>query len=75
MVSNNVFLDNQFGFRAKRNTEHALLKCLTNIYRSLNKDKSVSGIFHTIKKFLSTEDNGILLHQLYNGGKMKIGVA
>ena len=54
----------QFGFRAKYNTTHALMKLMTGISDSIDQKKSTIGIFIDLKKAFDTVNHKILREKL-----------
>ena len=57
----NILHDCQFGFRAGRSPNMALLSLIENITTSLDDHKHAVGVFMDIKKAFDTIDHNILL--------------
>ena len=66
--SNNVLFKNQFGFRKKYSTTHALLDITERIKESIDKNKYGCGIFVDIRKAFDTVNHSILLSKLEHYG-------
>lgn len=64
----NFFCSNQFGFRAGLSTEDAILRVCSQLYGSLNSNKSTMGLFIDMTKAFDMVDHDLLLSKLYNAG-------
>ena len=62
------FFPNQFGFRPKHSTQHAVISLVNNITNSLDTRDIVIGVFLDLKKAFDTVDHTILLKKLYAYG-------
>ena len=60
----NLIYLNQFGFRLKHSTIHALINMTEIIRQSIDKNKFVAGIFIDLQKAFDTVDHEILLQKL-----------
>ena len=68
LISNNILFKNQFGFRKKYSTTHALLDITEKIKDSIDKKKYGCGIFVDISKAFDTLKHNILLTKLDHYG-------
>ena len=68
MEKNNLICKNQFGFRPKHSTQHAVISLVNNITNSLDTRDIVIGVFLDLKKAFDTMDHTILLKKLYAYG-------
>lgn len=59
---------NQYGFRKKHSTDHALIQLVNNIQEKIDAGEYVCGVFVDLQKALDTVDHKILLHKLSNCG-------
>ena len=65
----NSYLDNnQFGFRAKKSTTHAIMNFLQYIYDNLDSSKLVFSIFLDFRKAFDSVNHNILLSKLNSYG-------
>ena len=64
LEENNILFENQYGFRAKHNTTHAVLKLSNLISNALNEGKQAIAIFVDTKKAFDCTDHDILLKKL-----------
>ena len=60
----NILYKNQFGFRSKHSTSHALISLIEYIKKELDSGKLVCGIFIDLQKAFDTVDHEILLSKL-----------
>ena len=68
MDQNFIVFQNQFGFRSKHSTEHALTNLTEEIRKSIDKGKFSCGVFIDLRKAFDTVDHEILLHKLNHYG-------
>lgn len=60
-----VFFDNQFGFRAKHSTDHAVLSIIVDKIQRANDERDFSfGIFLDCRKAFDTTNHEILLEKI-----------
>ena len=64
----NYFCNNQFGFRAKHSTEHAVLSLMDRIYKHLNSKEYVILLSLDLTKAFDVIRHDILLKKLDNAG-------
>ena len=64
----NVIFDNQFGFREKHSTNHALIALTELVRKALDNNQFSAGIFIDLKKAFDTVDHNILLQKLNHYG-------
>ena len=62
--NNNLFYENQFGFREKKNTSLAISKLMENLYQSFNDSEIKQGVFIDFSKAFDTIDHNILIKKL-----------
>jgi hypothetical protein len=62
----NSIYHNQFGFRKKHPTVHALTKLTEQVKLGLDNNEFACGIFIDLKKAFDTVDHSILLSKLYH---------
>ena len=60
----NIFYKYQFGFRKNHATTNALTEVIDYIYKSLDEENYISGIYIDLKKAFDTVQRKILLHKL-----------
>lgn len=65
---NSIIYQNQFGFREKHSTKHALINLTENIRQSIDKGKYTCGVFIDLQKAFDTVDHEILLYKLNHYG-------
>jgi len=68
LVKHNILYKHQFGFRKNYSTALALIEVMDNIYKKLDEQHFVLGIFLDLQKAFDTVNHEILLHKLYNYG-------
>lgn len=61
---NKIFFEQQFGFRAKHSTTHAILLIIDKIQKAIEKKLYSCGIFLDLSKAFDTVDHKILLKKL-----------
>ena len=65
---NNIFFKNQFGFRKKHNTTHAIIALTEKIRNCLDKNEFAVGVFVDLQKAFDTVDHNILINKLSHYG-------
>ena len=73
LTKNNVLYKYQFGFRRNHSTALALIEVLDNIYRKLDENETVLGIYLDLQKAFDTVNHEILLYKLHYYGIRGIG--
>ncbi len=68
LEANNILYENQFGFRKKNSTVHALIQITEQIRESIDKGKYGCGIFIDLRKAFDTVNHNILLKKLEHYG-------
>ena len=63
-----VLFKNQFGFRERHNTNHAIIALTELVREALDNKKFAAGIFIDLKKAFDTVEHSILLHKLHHYG-------
>ena len=66
--SNNLYYDNQYGFREKHSTELATLETIDRIVQELDQSATPLNIYLDLWKASDTIDHNILLKKLYYYG-------
>ena len=61
---NNIFVDNQYGFRKNLSTELALLDLTNQISKALDEQQIMIGIFLDLSKAFDTVNHSILIKKL-----------
>ena len=64
LEKNNIFNENQFGFRSNRSTTQAILLIADKIQRAIENKKISCGIFLDLSKVFDTVDHCILLKKI-----------
>ena len=64
----NCIYENQYGFRTKHSTVHALINITENIRSSLDKNEIIAGIFVDLQKAFDMVSHNILLNKLSHYG-------
>ena len=62
--SNNLYYNNQYGFRQKHSTELATLEIIDRIVQELDQSATPLNIYLDLSKAFDTIDHNILLHKL-----------
>jgi len=60
--------ESQYGFRANRNTQHAIIDIINKIQENMDQGKFTCGIFIDLKKAFDTVNHNILLTKLHHFG-------
>ena len=68
LESNNIFANNQFGFRKERCTSDAIVEFLDHAYKAIDSKKHMIAIFLDLSKAFDTIDHTILLNKLQHIG-------
>src|SRR2546425_1125641 len=64
----NVLYDYQFGFHKNHFTKLCLIDSMNGIYKHLDNNKCVAGVFLDLSKAFDSIDYTILLHKLHHYG-------
>ena len=64
LEENNLLSKNQYGFRTKSSTQHAVTKCSDSIRQNMDKGLMTGAIFIELRKALDTVDHARLLSKL-----------
>jgi len=64
LINHNVFVNEQFGFKAKSSTAKATFNLINEILEALNSKKVVGGIFCNLEKAFDSVNHDILLCKL-----------
>ena len=64
MLSSDIFYSNQYGFRQKHSTTHAITKLITDTVQALDNKESVLSVFLDFSKAVDTIDDAALLNKL-----------
>ena len=62
LKKHNILSQYQFGFRENHSTSHALIDVAEYVYKSLDDNKLVFGVYIDLKNAFDTVDRDILLH-------------
>mgnify|MGYP001950330936 CR=1 FL=1 len=65
---NSLLIENQFGFRARKSTTHAILNLMQYLYKNLDKGNIIFSIFLDFRKAFDTVDHQILISKLQSYG-------
>ena len=63
-----LIFKNQFGFRKKHSTTHALIDLTEDIRKAIDENKFACGVFIDLQKAFDTVDHNILLKKLEHYG-------
>ena len=63
-----ILYDQQYGFRSKHSTQHAILDIVNTILQNMDNGKFSCGVFIDLKKAFDTVNHEILLDKLENCG-------
>ena len=63
-----ILTNQQFGFRSKHSTIHALLDFIDKVSNAIDDSKHTLGVFLDLSKAFDTIDHQILLYKLSNYG-------
>ena len=66
--TNNILVNNQFGFRNEHSTLHALISLTENIRKNLDQGNFSCSVFLDLQKAFDTVDHKILLSKLHHYG-------
>ena len=75
LTTEKLLYSKQFGFQTAPSTEHAIIKLLDQIYKSLEKDHYTLDVFIDLLKVLDTVDHTILIRKLEMYGIKGINLA
>ena len=64
LSENSILYEKRFGFQTSRNTEHAILLLVNQLYQSFDESKFTLGIFIDLSKAFDTVDHKILTKKL-----------
>jgi len=64
----NLLYDQQYGFRSKHSTQHAILDNVNTILQNMDNGKFSCGVFIDLKEAFDTVNHEILLAKLENYG-------
>jgi retron-type reverse transcriptase len=64
----NILYENQYGFREKRSTQHAIIDIVNQIQTNMDKNMYACGIFIDLQKAFDTVNHSILLQKLQHYG-------
>ena len=65
LESNNILYNNQFGFRRKKSTTHAIINQLQYLYSNIDNNEYVFSLFLDFRKAFDSVDHKILLSKLH----------
>ena len=68
MRKHNILYKYQYGFREHHSTSHAIMDVMEYIYKSLDENKFVFGVYIDLKKAFDTVNHDILLSKLQHYG-------
>ena len=68
LEDNNLIYENQYGFRKKHSTNHAITYMIEKIKRKLDEKQLVAGVFIDLEKAFDTVNHNILLSKLSHYG-------
>ena len=60
-----ILCDEQYGFRPKHSTEHALIDAIDKLYSSLDDNKTCIGVFMDLSMAFDTVDHTVLLNKMH----------
>ena len=64
MRKHNILYKYQYGFRERHSASHAMMDVMEYIYKSLDEDKFVFGVYTDLRKAFNTVNHDILLSEL-----------
>ena len=64
IVTNNILVQEQYGFRTKTSTEHAAFALINSILTAMNRNQIVGGVFCDLQKAFNCVNHKILLEKL-----------
>ena len=62
---NNILFNNQFGFRRKKSTTHAIINQLEYLYNNIDNDNYIFSLFLDFRKAFDSVDHNLILSKLH----------